>query len=191
MSYKNIWSGPPKCRNPENGEMDGVATWYMILVVYCILLWYVSPMWLLMIFYIWLVVDKTPLKNISTLGWWNSQYMGKYISHVPFTTNKIYSTSSAFRFFGQISPSRGRKPTPAFCSSPEVAPSLQHGSVKPLELRSSAGLVLDPQWCWSRAWWYTHPSEKYKFVTWDDYSQHIHMHVYMCMYIYIYTSIYI
>ena len=25
-------------------------------------------------------------------------------------------------------------------------------------------------------WWYTHPSEKYEFVSWDDYSQHMESH---------------
>ena len=26
---------------------------------------------------------------------------------------------------------------------------------------------------WMTGWWYTYPSEKYEFVSWDDYSQYM------------------
>ena len=37
-----------------------------------------KPAWI-----IWIIVVSTPLKNMSQLGWWNSQLNGKIKSHVP------------------------------------------------------------------------------------------------------------
>ena len=40
----------------------------------------------------WFQMVSTPLKNISQMGWWHSQFMESHKIHVPVTTNQILWT---------------------------------------------------------------------------------------------------